>query len=282
MGYGPEEALAFLNKQKDLGGDVQSLKNGVVQVWNDPTQSFDVGESATIYRFVWFYLQKFGIRREIITKGTLTARVAKMRLDPEIINWPLTELQKLEGGTSQWATMAILMGNTEALPEVSFYLQKTFNSLRQWREQRLAGKFWTVQADPTLLVQSEEYISFLKTRKIKTVPTRLGDCDLYCFLRAFGVMSAEEGKKLWPQVQFHESDRIKEMERTLKEFFSGNIINTDDHRPVQAIAKLIRSLNLNLSVSEIRERFSNPDCTGKSWDKFWEFLGDVPAILEII
>lgn len=270
-GYGSKDIVNFLNTQENLGGDVNALKR-VAESFDNPSKPFDVGESGTIYRFVRFYTWKKGINRAITARGTLPARVEKMCQDPELVNWPLEKLLTLEGGTTQWATMAILLGNNEKLQEVPFYLQKTYDSLKHWQTQRILGKKWIAQTDSTLTTQAREYISLLTTAEMHTSPTQLGDCDLYCFIRAFNGISAEEGKEMWPQIQYHESNRIKEMERTLKALYARKIIHSDDHRAVQANAMLIQSLNIQLPVESIRQRFDNPECVNKTWPKFWEFL----------
>ena len=80
----------------------------------------------------------------------------------------------------------------------------------------------------------------------------------YCFARAFGHITAEDGKNRWPSLKGHESDRISEMEQALQE----TEINSRDHRVVQAIA--MRKKN------KVKVRY--PDSVNKSWPQFWRFL----------
>lgn len=277
-GYGPKTLVDFLDSQKDLGGDLQSLKR-VAIAWSDPNIPYPVGESGTIYRFVAFHSWKNGINRPITIGGTLEKRVKEMKATPEIVHWPLSKLLTLEGGTTQWATMAILMGNNETLPEIPFYLRQTYDAIENWNVQRGQGKVWLPQKDITLTVQVEEYIRFLKTGKISIRPNWLGDCDLACFLMTFGVMTTEQAKELWPQIQYHESNRPKETRRTLRELRSGKVINTDDHRVAQAFAMLIQSSDLKTPVDVIKQRFHNPNCVNKTWPQFWNLLADISKIL---
>ena len=269
-GYGSKDILHFLESQKDLGEDIKALAR-VASIWNTK-EPLDVGESGTIYRLVRFYIWKEKIDREIITRGTLTKRVKEMKAGPEIVTWHLKQLLTLEHGTTQWATAAILFGNSETLPEVPFYLQKTYDSLAHWNSQRKKGKVWIPQKDVTLSTQVKEYISYLKTGKISIVSHRLGDCDLYCFLRAFNRITRKEGEVIWPQLKSHESDRFLEMERTLEELYSGNIIHSRDHRVVQAEAMLLQSRDKSKGAKELKKYFSNPDCVNKTWPQFWEFM----------
>ncbi len=284
-GYGLKDLIEFLNGQNDLGGDVRALRM-VAESWKDAFKPLDVGESRTIYCLVRFYLWKQDVDRKIITRGTLTKRVEEMEATANIVRWPLARLLTLEKGTSQWATAAILCGNTEKLPDISFYLQKTYDALLRWTSWRKKGLIWMPQTDPTLTTQALEYISFLKTGKIFIRPNQLGDCDLYCFLRAFNAITNEEGLKMWPQVQTHESNRIEEMERTLNELYTGKIIISDDHRVVQANAMLLQSLymstnshNLGTVVDIVKNKFNNPGCVNKTWPKFWDFLKDIHKFL---
>lgn len=279
-GYGPGDLIKFLDSQMDLGGDLQALRR-VAEVGNDRSKPIDVGESGTIYRFVRFYLWKYGIDQEIVMGGTLTKRAKEMGATPEIIHWPLAKLLTLEGGTTQWATMAILMGNKETLREIPFYIQQTYDAIEHWEKQRKCGMVWVPQRDPTLIAQVEGYASFLKTGKINIQPTRLGDCDLACFLMAFGVLTPEEAKEIWPQIQFHESDRMLEMTRTAREILRRGIIHTNDHRVAHANAMLLRYLNPKISIYAIKQKFSNPDCVNKTWPRFWDLLADMPNILQL-
>jgi hypothetical protein len=277
-GYGPGDLIRFLDSQEDLGGDLKALRR-IAEAWVYQNKSLDVGESATIYRFVSFYSWKYGISRPIVVSGTLAERAEEMGATPDIVNWPLAKLLTLEGGTTQWATMAILMGNKEVLPQVPFYIQQTYNVMEHYDKQRDEGKVWIPQRDITLSTQIEEYIRFLKTGKTAIKPTKLGDCDLACFLMAFGIITPGEAKDLWPMIQFHESNRVKAMREALEQLLLGNIICTDDHRVVQALAMLIQSKNLSISADDIRKRFHNPNCVNKTWPRFWDFLADVPRML---
>jgi hypothetical protein len=266
-GFGSRDLLNFLNSCENLGNDLEALKR-IALVW-DTNEPFDVGESGTIYRFIKFYLLKNNIDREIKISETLIHRVKKMNINYDMINWPLAKLGTLEGGTTQWQTMAILLGNKEKLSEIPFYLQKTYDAIQHWEEKRKNGQMWIAQKDPTLLVQSTLYLNFLKNGKIDLIPTKLGDCDLYCFLRAFDAVGKKWAEKNWPQLSEHESSRFEEMERTLLELEKGETISTKDHRVVQAEAMLLLSKSHSISVESIKQRFDNPQCVNKTWKSFW-------------
>ena len=82
-GYGRKDLADFLDSQKDLGGDLLALRR-VAQVWENPFEPLDVGESGTIYRFVRFYTWKKNIDRPILTGGTLEKGLRKWKRHPKL------------------------------------------------------------------------------------------------------------------------------------------------------------------------------------------------------
>jgi hypothetical protein len=277
-GYGSNDVVTYFKKQTDLSGDEKAAM-AVFSAWSGK-EPLDVGESGTMYKLARFYLWKMGIDREIITHGTLIKRVAEMEATQKIIHWSLKKLLTLEKGTSQWATAAILLNKRDILPEISFYLQKTYDAINHWTECRQAGKVWEGRTDPTITVQCQQYFNLLENGKIEIKPTRLGDCDLYCFFKAFGLITTAHGKRIWPQLQKHESNRIEGMESTLSQLHSEQTIYSNDHRVVQAEAMLLQFIEPRLSIECIRARFSNPDCVTKKWPLFWEFMANAPSVID--
>ena len=282
QGLSPQNVINYFNTREktnnDLSDDEKAARTAF-SVWNSDGP-IDVGESGTLFRLVQFYFWKMGINRKIITHGTLTKRVEEMDATSDIIHLPLAERGKFEGGTSQWISASILMNNREILPEVSFYVQKSYDA-RDYRinQEKLGLPIDYNRPDPTIKTQIEEYIKVLKFRFDYAQPDRLGDCDLYCFLRAFDRITADIGRSIWPQVQKHESNRIEKMESSLLQLHRGEIITSNDHRVVEAIAMLIQSLNPKISIAELRSKFLNPDCVAKKWPRFWEFMEKIRALL---
>ena len=78
-------------------------------------------------------------------------------------------------------------------------------------------------------------------------------------------MTAEEGEKRWPALRGHESDRIIEIQNTLKYAQEGKDITSKDHRVVQAIAMWSKINNKNLNIL-------HSEAVNKSWPQFWDFL----------
>ena len=89
--------------------------------------------------------------------------------------------------------------------------------------------------------------------------------DDYCFARVFEYTNKEEGQKSWPSLRGHETDRIEEMEKAITESKTGELINSKDHRVIQAIAMwgVVNNKKLN---------FTHPEAVNKSWPRFWDFL----------
>jgi len=268
-----KDILRFLESQQNLGGDLKALQRIIVS-WNDSSQPLDVGESGTIYRFVRFYTWKHKINREIKISDTLAKRVKRGAIcnNPEIVNWQIEELLKLDNQTSQWATMAYLLGDRRKVKNPPFKLQVTYDAVEHWEQQRKKVKSWEARVDPTILNQALAFIDYLRTGKIKFSPEQAED---YCFARAFDVMTQEQGMKLYPSLEGHETPRFDEMEKSLIEAKSGKIISSEDHRVVQAIAMRYFLNRLG------RSNFAKPDCVNKTWPKFWDFLADAENIKKI-
>jgi len=260
----------FLDSEQNLGGDLKALER-VVNLW-ETDKPLDVGESGTIYRFVRFYAWKNKINRVIKISDTLINRVKRRAIcnNPEIVNWSPENLVKLDNQTSQWATMAYLLGDRRKVENPPFKLEVTYDAVEHWEQQRKMGKSWEAREDPTIMNQALAFINYLKTGKINFSPEQAED---YCFARAFDVLTEEQGRKLYPSLEGHETPRFKEMEKSLNDAQYGRIISSEDHRVVQAIA-------MKYFPEEFGKRnFAKPDCVNKTWPRFWDFLADSENII---
>lgn len=235
-----------------LGTDLQALLR-VCKQW-DSGQVLDVGESGTLYRFLQFAAWKLGQPKQFKTSGTLAGRAISQ--DPSIADMPLAELLQLDNGTSQWASAAVLLGNTEARPSpMPYKLALTYEALEHWQKARSAGRAWQPRYDRTILAQAEAYVQWRKTGTMDFTPEQAED---YCFARAFDLMTAPQGEARWPSLRQHESDRIASMEVALAQ----DVVDSADHRVVQAVA-----LRRGSAVT-----FANPGAVAKSWPLFWQFF----------
>jgi len=247
----------FLNSQ-ELNKDLKALKTALEQ-WN-MQEEIHVGESGTLYRFLQFISWKENLNKKFIKTDTLKER--EITQNPAITNFPLKKLLELDNGTSQWASIAVLTGNKEKICNPPYKLDLTYKALEHWKSRREQGLSWVPRQDITIQNQILAFQELMKTGNLDFSPKHSED---YCFARAFNKISKEEGQKLWPSLASHESNRLEEMEKYLKEAEENKEIDSKDHRIVQAIAMLQKSKNKEL-------KFTHPGVVSKSWPLFWTFL----------
>jgi len=245
-------------EKKNLNGDVTALLN-VAENWKSKKE-INVGESGTLFRYLQFAIWKLKLDKKLIKSGTLSKR--EICNDSKIVNWPLAKLLELDKGTSQWASVSILLGNKEILDNSPYFLNVTYEAVKHWKERRNSGLIYDIKHDEILERQAGAFLELLEKKKTSF---RASNPDDYCFARAFNLINKEEGAKRFPAIQGHESNRLDEMEKCLKQFENGELVETNDHRVVQAVAML------GLIKSK-KTKFSNKECVAKSWPQFWDFL----------
>ncbi|MFA7252354.1 MAG: hypothetical protein WC027_00665 [Candidatus Paceibacterota bacterium] len=257
---GKKDIVKILEKEdrKNLGGDVSALFNAAKN-WETKNE-ISVGESGTLFRYLQFAIWKLKLNKKLIKEGTLIKR--DVCNNPEIVKWPLAKLLELDKGTSQWASAAVLLGNEEKIENSPYFLKLTSEALKHWQDRRKEGLVYDIRHDQILGRQAEAFLELLEKNKTSF---RASNPDDYCFARAFNLINKEEGAKRFPAIQGHESNRLDEMEKCLRQFEGGEVIETNDHRVVQSIAML--GVLKNKKV-----KFSNPGCVSKSWPQFWDFL----------
>lgn len=235
--------------------DLMSL-NVTVRNWTStPTNNVVyVGESGTLYRLTQFYAWKNSLPKYFIKAGTLHYR--NINSNPSIINLPQSELLKLDNGTSQWASAAVLAGDAERLPNPPNKLRLTYNCIDNHHDS------WQPVLDETIHRQARYFVSLIEKTNSEFVPNHSED---FCFAYAFGKITGDEGLKRWPALLSHESNRIDEMEREYERARSGTRIASKDHRVVQALA--LWGLLHRKTVS-----FEYPQAVMKSWPLFWNFV----------
>lgn len=255
---GKDDILDFLHGQEELSDDLQALGRAVAD-WQTE-KKIDVGESGTLYRFLKFASWKLGLGKEFILQGALGTR--DINDDPKIVDYPLEKLLKLDNGTSQWASIAVMMGNNEQIENPPYKLKATYEAVAHWKNQREKGQCWEPRHDETICKQAETFARIIKGEKPDFVPEQPED---YCFARAFGFVTKEEGLKRWPSLVGHESNRIEEMEKSLAAAEEGKSITSKDHRVVQSISMLQKAHRKEIKVA-------CPEAVKKSWPQFWKFL----------
>ena len=255
---GRTEISTFLDQQNNLGDDLLALKR-VAASWNSGDE-VDVGESGTLYRLLRFATWKLKLQKKFTKRGTLASR--EITDNPEIIYLPQSELLKLDNGTSQWASAAVLLGDEERLPNPPFKLKVTYDAYDHWKKQHAENIPWLPRYDETILEQAKTFIKILNNGKTDFSPQQAED---FCFAYTFGYMTAEDGEKKWPALRKHESDRIEEIVIMLDRAKSGEEITSRDHRVVQAIAMWGK-----VNKKEVKIKY--PESVNKSWPQFWDFI----------
>lgn len=251
-----KQIITFLENQKNLSTDLQALLH-VASEWNTQ-ERIHLGESGTLYRFLQFASWKLLLQKEFIREKTLLGR--KITSNPSIINFSQTELLKLDQGTSQWASAAVLLGDTERVHNPPYKLAITYEAIAHWNERTTQGKDWEPRYDKTIEQQAQAFTTWIHTSKMQFQPEQAED---YCFARAFRIITKEKGAKRWPSLAGHESNRLLEMETAIQEAEHKQPISSQDHRVVQAIAMRYHMLPLI---------YLHPEAVNKSWPEFWNFL----------
>lgn len=245
--------LNFLKKQKVLSDDLVALRT-VLEKWKK-AKEIDVGESGTLYRFLQFISWKYNVDKKFIRKGTLKRR--KITSTKEIIKFSQKKLLKLDNGTSQWASARVLCDDTERIKNPPHKLALTYLVISKYRNK---NRFFL--KDKTIERQMLTFIKILKGNKVAFKPLHSED---YCFARAFMFINPKVGLKRWPSLVGHESNRIKEMEKSLDQYKKKKLITSKDHRVIQAIAMLGKK-------EYKKATFQYPDMVSKSWPEFWGFM----------
>jgi len=255
---GQNKFLPLVDHRQDFGDDIKAMIQ-ISKEWKRKDEH-NVGEAGTLFRFLQFASWKFGLNKKFLKEKTLPKR--EICEDPEIVNWPISELVKLDHQTSQWASAAILCGCEDDLSVKNFFLDLTREALEHYNSKKGTKEFCELRYDQTLSSQAETFLNLLKGKESNF---KIVQPDDYCFARALGLTNKEEGGFKWPELKGHESNRLEEMEIMLDKFEKGEEIDSKDHRVVQAIAMLS-------ILKSKKAKFSHPECVSKSWPQFWNFL----------
>jgi len=257
--HGRNQIKDFFYDWDDLSDDLISLKN-VVKTPIEDSKEIDVGESATLCRFVKFSCWKRGINPKIITHKTLSNRI--ICNDPAIIDLSQEELLKLDNKTSQWASAAVINGDRYRMPKPPHKLWVTYIGMQHWESSVAKGLNWQPIMDETIERHANVIFDTANTYEIYFSAMHSED---YCMLRAMDMITPHEGLEKWPSLVGHESNRIIEMEKALEEYNSYGTVSSNDHRVIQAIVAYSIKYGTRPVVKNI-------DAVKKSWPLFQEFI----------
>ncbi len=255
--------VTVLSGLPSLSSDLKALLS-CAKTWNTD-KPINVGESGTLYRLLRFASWKLGLDKSFIKEGTLLLR--EISDDAGIVGWSQEKLLSLDGGTSQWASAAVICGDPHRVESPPFKLKLTYEAVDHWK----SNQPWVVRYDTTIFRQAADFARMLCCGKSTAFqPEQAED---YCYARAFSRITMEQGRRLWPQLVNHESNRLEEMERYLVTDKEG-VVTSKDHRVVQALA-------MRDKFACAGRVFLNKDCVAKSWPSFWKFLRR-PDFVEVL
>ena len=257
---GRDTTVKFIEERLDaVNDDIRSLYTASVD-WNcyNPVH---VGESGTLYRFLKFTAWKTGQEKDFVMSGTLKSR--KLCDDPAIVNYPLHALGNVDGHyTTQWISAAIINGSAERLERPGYKIHLTYEAVDDHAYSLAKGKHWVPKYDETINRQAKSFIDGIRNGSVSFTPRHSED---YCFARAMDKVSKNEGDFRWPNLKNHETNRLEEMEIMIEKSDQGMVVDSVDHRVVQAIAmrQMVRGQDV-----KVRDR----TVVNKSWPEFWKFL----------
>lgn len=250
----------ILDAQPYLADDLVALQKAA-QNW-DHARTISVGESGSLFRFLQYAIWQEDLDKELIKSGTLIGRPMSGR--EQVLGKSQAELLLLDKETSQWATAAVLNGDTERLTDPPYKLAVTYQAVEYWTDTQSKGESWQLRKDATITAQAVAFQSLLKGLRPDFEPMQAED---FPFARVFGYMTTDEAKKRWRSLAGHESNRFEEVDAMLALAEQGEPVPTRDHRIAQAITFWGKIMEREVDIVY-------PNCVSKSWprEQFNAFL----------
>lgn len=204
-----------------LGDDLKATRNAFVQLKNRD-YPIRVDKSRTLYCIIQWKLWLDGIDKEISANFSVADRI---HANKEIIYLSPERLLQLESGTSQWATAQALWGSANRIVSPPQKLQMTYDLIDNYDKER------KIIYDQTILRQLIAWYNMIQGRQHGFFPLHSEDA---CFAMIVLEFNYENIHEQWPQIEFHESDRILEADITRREINADHSISSRDHRIIQA------------------------------------------------
>ena len=277
--HGKLDTVDFLEKQPRLGSDLMTLYTASVE-WLNDKKEIHVKGSRTLLIFLKFANWKYGHGKIIVPDDDLLKR--GVCDNPDVINWSIEDLFTLEEGTSQWPSAFVLLGPSDRrMDSVDQRLfdkypkfRMSFETLYHWHERHQKGERWDPRVDETLSAQA---MAFLEMYHNGSTSWRPKEAEDYCFARAFGLTTPEEGMSRWPQMVKHESSRVVTMEKALEAYGKGLPIDVNDHRVLYPIVMKAR-------IEKRSHGITNLNPVEKSWplEMFMRLLEDAPNLGDLV
>ena len=174
--------------------------------------------------------------------------------------------RKLDKNSSQWSSIKVLCG--EKVRDNRYHVNLARRVKDVWDNGDLDKLL--MEDDHTLKNQ----IKYALDLNFRIKNLRLFEYDNLKnpedapFAVVFDQITIKQALKKFPTLRHHESNRVKELRKSIYQYENEELVTTDDHRIVMAIAlyeKFKRSGKPN-------HLFAHPECVAKSCPKFWGIL----------
>lgn len=233
-----------------LPRDVINVCNSSEQILRGETEIY-VGEGGAWARKLAYGNAKFGWGLTIVKDGTLVGRPDEFK--PEMVDASVDELRRLNKGSSQLASAAVLTGSTDAMPDdASYHLQMAYEARDFWADWP-KDQLIPLRRDRTLRRQTLSALGYMMTGEIDFIPIQVED---YPFARVFGVMTAADAvARGWGNLEGHESSRLITTDEAIEMVEQGVSVPFADHR-------LLQPLRFKYGADA---RFDHVEAISKSW-----------------
>ncbi len=121
---------ANLRGQKSISKDIRALL-ACARNWTDQSMPVQVADCRTLYCYLKYASWKADDQRMFMLSDPLLFR--SPNADPKVLTWKQQKLLTLEGGSSQWASAAILSGSEARLLRPPPPLKLTYHAQIVWK-----------------------------------------------------------------------------------------------------------------------------------------------------
>jgi hypothetical protein len=243
------EYMDFLSEQNRLNLLPDDLKVDlhILRDWKN-RKIISVGESRTslIFSKTFFNFKK--LDRQFKKSGTLINR-------------------KLDGNSSQWKSARMLCG--ESIKPDSYHTKMTAKIIKAWNKSKDKTKLFNTK-DDTIRNQCLMVEAKLKHKEFD-FPVMNPEDAIIGFL--FGYIGLADIMIRFPTLLNHESNRPKEIMKTMIEVMSGESITSKDHRIVTAFVMYGLVYDIGIKVK-------NPKCVTKAFVLFWRYYNERLKIIK--
>lgn len=250
-----DRSQQFFKENKILSDDLIACRDAIFGHYAS-FEKIPVGESATLYRFLDYMTYHNSLTQRPVASGTLLTR--SISAAKNVHDLSQEEMLKLDGGTSQWASIKALCGDTHKVKRPPPKLKLTYEAIDHWHKRK--GN-WIPKRDVNI---QNQYETYLHLKNMGSPSFKVDDAEKFCFGYAFGYINTTQGQSNFPNLANHESNRLISMPEAIGQATLKQSITSQDHRVIQALVmwRNINKRSLHLDIQ-------HPLCVNKSWPEFW-------------